>query len=88
MVSSVLNTSRAVEASVQIIQAFVLLKKAMMQGTLISDRLTNTEQMLIFHERKIEDLYKRMEGIEIPKHGIFFENQIFDAYVFFSGAKA
>ena len=25
-----------------------------------------------------------MEGIELPKHGIFFQNQIFDAYVFFS----
>ena len=84
MASSVLNTSRAVEASVQIIQAFVILKKAMMQGTLISDRLTNTEKMLIFHERKIEDLYKRIEGIDIPRHGIFFENHVFDAYVLFN----
>jgi hypothetical protein len=60
------------------------MKKAMMQGNLLSHRLANTEQMLVFHERRIEDLYKRMEGIELPKHGIFFNNQIFDAYVFFS----
>jgi hypothetical protein len=60
------------------------MKKAMMQGNLLSHRLANTEQMLVFHERKIEDLYKRMEGIELPKYGIFFNNQIFDAYVFFS----
>ena len=84
MVSSIINSQRAVEVSVQIIQAFVVMKKAMMQGNLLSHRLANTEQMLVFHERKIEDLYKRMEGMELPKHGIFFNNQIFDAYVFFS----
>jgi ORF6N domain len=84
MVSSIINSQRAVEVSVQIVQAFVFMKKAMMQGNLLSHRLANTEQMLVFHERKIEDLYKRMEGIELPKHGIFFNNQIFDAYVFFS----
>ena len=84
MVSSIINSQRAVEVSVQIIQAFVFMKKAMMQGNLLSHRLANTEQMLVFHERKIEDLYKQMEGIELPKHGIFFNNQIFDAYVFFS----
>ncbi len=83
MASSVLNSSHAVEASVQIVQSFMLLRKAMMNGRLLSDRLANTEKMLIFHEQKIEDLYKRMEGIELPRHGIFFENQIFDAYVLF-----
>ena len=84
MASSVLNSTQAVEVSVQIIQSFVLLKKAMMHGDLLVTRLANTEKMLIFHEQKIEDLYKRMEGVELPKHGIFFENQIFDAYAFFS----
>jgi hypothetical protein len=83
MASSVLTTPHAVEASVQIIQAFVLLRKAMMNGSLLSDRLANTEKMLIFHEQRIEELYKRMEGMDRPKHGIFFEDQIFDAYVFF-----
>ncbi len=83
MASSILNSQRAVEVSVQIIQAFVFMKKAMMHGNMLSHRLSNTEQMLVFHERKIEDLYKRMEGIELPKHGIFFQNQIFDAHVFF-----
>ena len=84
MASSVLNSTQAVEVSVQIIQSFVLLKKAMMHGDLLVTRMANTEKMLIFHEQKIEDLYKRMEGVELPKHGIFFENQIFDAYAFFS----
>lgn len=84
MASSVLNSTQAIEVSVQIIQSFVLLKKAMMHGDLLVNRLMNTEKMLIFHEQKIEDLYKRMDGLELPKHGIFFDNQIFDAYAFFS----
>jgi len=56
----------------------------MMQGAILTQRISNAEQMLIFHEQKIEDLYKRMEGVQLPSHGIFFNNQIFDAYVFFS----
>jgi hypothetical protein len=36
MVSSIINSQRAVEVSVQIIQAFVFMKKAMMQGNLLS----------------------------------------------------
>jgi hypothetical protein len=84
MVSSIINSQRAAEVSVQIIQAFVLMKKAMMQGAILTQRISNAEQMLIFHEQKIEDLYKRMEGVQLPSHGIFFNNQIFDAYVFFS----
>ena len=36
MVSSIINSQRAVEVSVQIIQAFVVMKKAMMKGNLLS----------------------------------------------------
>ncbi len=84
MVSSIINSQRAAEVSVQIIQAFVLMKKAMMQGAILTQRISNAEQMLIFQEQKIEDPYKRMEGVQLPSHGIFFNNQIFDAYIFFS----
>ena len=36
MVSSIINSQREIEVSVQIIQAFVFMKKAMMQGNLLS----------------------------------------------------
>ena len=36
------------------------------------------------HEKKIEDILVQLEPYNSKKHGIFFQNQIFDAYVFFS----
>ena len=36
------------------------------------------------HQIRIEELYKKLEGVEFPKSGVFFNDKIFDAYVFSS----
>jgi hypothetical protein len=77
-------SQQLVETSVQIVRAFVEFRKGRIQGEILTTRVSNSEQILAIHQIKIEELYKKLEGIEMPKSGIFFNDQIFDAYVFSS----
>lgn len=82
MVSAVLRSQIAIETSIHIVKAFIEYRKGKIQGEILTSRVSNTEQILAVHQIKIEELYKKLEGVEFPKSGIFFDNEIFDAYVF------
>jgi len=84
MVSAVLRSQIAIETSIHIVKAFIEYRKGKIQGEILTSRVSNTEQILAVHQIKIEELYKKLEGVEFPKSGIFYDNQIFDAYVFSS----
>lgn len=84
MVSSVLKTTIAVEVSIHIIQSFIDLKNARLKGELLVSRVSNVEQMLLTHDRQIQEIYQQIKGFDNQKCGIFFNDQIFDAYVFSS----
>ncbi len=83
MLSAVLNTERAVIASIQIIQAFVAMRQFIQHNAAIFQRLNQVELKQLKTDEKLEQVFKALEaGKPEPKHGIFFEGQIFDAYVF------
>lgn len=84
MVSAVLRSPIAIETSIHIVKAFIEYRKGKIQGEILTSRVSNTEQMLAVHQIRIEELYKKLEGVEFPKSGIFFNDMIFDAYVFSS----
>lgn len=84
MVSSVLKSTIAVEVSIQIIQGFIDFKSASRTGEVLVSRLSSIEQLLLSHDSQIQDIYQKMKDVEFPKSGIFFNDQIFDAYVFSS----
>jgi hypothetical protein len=84
MVSAVLRSQIAIETSIHIVKAFIEYRKGKIQGEILTSRVSNTEQILALHQIKIEELYKKLEGVEFAKSGIFFNDQIFDAYVFSS----
>jgi len=45
--------------------------------------LGNIEQTLLIHDKNFEKVFKTLEDKSIkPKQGIFFDGQVFDAYVF------
>jgi hypothetical protein len=46
--------------------------------------MSGAEQLLISHENQIQDIYQKLKDADFPKSGIFFNDQIFDAYVFSS----
>jgi len=83
MLSAVLRSDVAVKVSIQIIQAFVEMKKIISLNAGIFQRLHNVEKKQILADQKFEQVFKALEDKSIiAKQGIFFEGQIFDAYLF------
>ena len=84
MLSAVLRSTVAVQVSIQIINAFVQMRKLVGQNTVQQLRFSAIENKLIEHDHKFEQLFKALEQNELPQKGIFFEGQVFDAYAFTS----
>jgi len=85
MLSAVLRSETAIKVSIQIIDAFVEMKKFISVNAGIFQRLERVEQKQIETDQKFEQIFKALEDKSTkPKHGIFYDGQIFDAYVFVS----
>ncbi len=82
MLSAVLRTEIALKVSIAIIRAFVDFKKQNFQLIQISERLDTIERNQLQANQRIDKLMNIFETQAIPKQGIFFNNQIFDAYAF------
>lgn len=81
MLSAVLNTERAITASVQIMQAFVAMRKFLLNNASVFQRLDQMELKQLKTDEKLEQIFKALEvGKPEPYKGIFFDGQIFDAY--------
>ena len=85
MLSAVLKSEIAVNVSIQIIDAFVEMRKALNQNNLIDFRIDKIERKQLETDEKFDKLFKALENKELkPDSGIFFDGQIFDAYYFVS----
>lgn len=83
MLSSVLKSDIAVNMSVQIIRAFVDMRKFIANNTLVFQEMMEIKQALKQHDSKFEKVFEAIEAKDIkPTQGIFFDGQVFDAYVF------
>ena len=85
MLAGVLRSDTAVKMSIQIINAFVAMRRFIATNAQIFRRLDTLEIKQIDTDKKIDKVLNAIEGKEIqPKQGIFFDGQIFDAYQFVS----
>ncbi|MDD4728426.1 MAG: ORF6N domain-containing protein [Dysgonamonadaceae bacterium] len=85
MLSAVLRSDIAVEVSIQIIQAFVSMKRFISTNANIFQRLDTVEKRQFITDKKIDQVFKALEDKSItPKEGVFFDGQVFDAYLFIS----
>ncbi len=89
MLSGVLRSETAVKTSIQIIHAFVTMRKFITTNAQVFQRLDTMERKQLEHEvksdLKFEQIFSAIETKEIaPKQGIFFDGQVFDAYQFVS----
>ena len=85
MLSAVLKSDIAVSVSILIIDTFVAMRKIISENNFIDQRLNKLERTQINSEMKFEEIFKALEKKEIqPEKGIFFEGEIFDAYIFIS----
>lgn len=85
MLSAVLNSDEAINASIQIMQAFVKMRKFLLNNASVFQRLDQLEIKQLKTDEKLELVFKALEAGQ-PKaaQGIFFDGQVFDAYVFVS----
>lgn len=81
MLSTVLNSETAIKVSIQIMEAFVAMRKIILEKTIIDIRLNKIEIKQIETDQKFEQVFKALESKNaIPNSGIFFNGQVFDAY--------
>lgn len=85
MLSGVLKSDTSVKVSLQIINAFVAMRKFLSQNAQVFQRLDFVEKKQIEHDQKFEEIFDAIQSKDIkPDKGIFFEGQVFDAYQFVS----
>lgn len=89
MLSGVLKSAKAVQISIQVINAFVAMRRFLSANADVFQRLGAVERRQIEHkadaDHKFEQIFNAIEERSIkPKQGIFFDGQIFDAYQFVS----
>lgn len=85
MLSAVLKSDIAIKASIQIMQAFVQMRKLVSNNALLSQRVERLENKLCITENKLEQVFQAIEDKDIqPQKGIFFDGEVFDAYAFVS----
>ncbi|ANT65979.1 ORF6N domain-containing protein [Prosthecochloris sp. CIB 2401] len=86
MLSAVLRSDTAVKVSIQIINAFVEMRRFLQQNASVFARLDLVERRQITFEseteKNFEKVFQALEAGEPPKQGIFYDGQVYDAYSF------
>lgn len=82
MLSAVLKSPTAVIVSIEIIKVFVKMRQFIASNGLVFQKIAKIEEVLSKHDSHFEKVFQALEGAEIPKQGVFYDGQIFDAYVF------
>ncbi len=81
MLSAVLKSDIAIQVSMQIINAFVAMRKTLANNQGIIQRLDGIEKKQLESEQKFEKIFTALEKTDvIPAQGVFFDGQVFDAY--------
>ena len=81
MLSAVLKSETAVRTSIRIIEAFVAMRNFLINNASIFQRIERIEMKQLKTDEKIDAILDKFGDNGKPKEGIFFNGQIFDAYV-------
>ena len=82
MLSGLLKNEVAVQVSINIMNAFVEMRKFIVNNGQIFSRLTNVEYKLLEHDKKFDEVFNELQKNEENKfqQQIFYNGQIYDAY--------
>jgi hypothetical protein len=81
MLSGILRSKTAIQVSINIMNAFIGMKKFISSNAQIFQRLDRVELKQLEHNKKFKIIFDALQNKEM-KQGIFFEEQVFDAYKF------
>jgi hypothetical protein len=83
MLSAVLKSNTAIKVSVEIMKAFVAMRKTIAATGNLVQRIEGVEKKLLQTDEQFEKIFTALEQKDtLPTQGIFFNGQIFDAYKF------
>ena len=82
MLSGLLRNEKAIKVSINIIEAFVEMRKFIANNANIFNKLINVEYKLLDHDEKFTQVFNQLQNKKENefKQKIFFEGQIYDAY--------
>ena len=91
ILSSVLRSYTAVSVSIQIMDAFIVMRRFLVSNAHVFQRLETIE----YHQfemkqhqkesaKRIDEIFHKFEEKEAVNQGIFYDGQVFDAYMFVS----
>lgn len=80
MLSALLKSDIAISVSVNIMKAFIEMRKFLMLNGQVFERLMNIEYKLLEHDKKFDKVFNQFQLEENIKQRIFFQGQIYDAY--------
>lgn len=83
MLASVLRSNIATNVSIQIMTAFVQMRKIIANNSLVLNRLDSVERKQLEADRQFEIIFEALESKRLDREkGIFYDGQVFDAYTF------
>lgn len=83
MLSAVLRSEIAIKVSIEIMNAFVEMRKLIVGNAALFSRMDKIELRQIEADGKFEEIFKALESDKLHSDkGIFYDGQIFDAYTF------
>lgn len=81
MLSAVLRSDIAIKVSIQIMNAFIAMRRIIRENSGLLQRMEGVERKQIETDYKIEQIFKALEDKNaIPAQGIFYDGHVFDAY--------
>jgi hypothetical protein len=85
MLSAILRSTIAIKVSIEILNAFVEMRKILAGNAALFHRLDTMELKQMEADQKFKELFKALESGKLhSEKGIFYNGQIFDAYAFVS----
>jgi phage regulator Rha-like protein len=85
MLSGVLKSPKAVDVNVKIMRAFVEMRRFLISNATVFEKFHRIDQKFLEHDENFSKLFGALEQKQLtPQQGIFFNGQVFDAFVFIS----
>lgn len=85
MLSAVLRSDIAVKVSIEIMNAFVEMRKTFMSHATLFHRLDKVELKQLEADLKFEEIFKALESGKLrTEKGVFYDGQVFDAHTLVS----
>ena len=83
MLSTVLRSATAISVSIKIMESFVRMRQFLTINSTLFHKIDTLETRITETESQVKNIMKMIDNnVSIPKQGIFFDGQIYDAYTF------